>query len=231
MSKEHITAKERETRKVTILLHGALTTVLNGLDEKDYQHILVSTNSNNLGNIIFDEQKFIEQFKLVFQNDDRKLTVFDKALCLAMALERNIVITTNNLKGRIPKRLTNLNEKLITEVVLGYIGHSSYNVKHTDIGGNFNLDGFYNGHKKELKHMKEMLTEEFVNINFDYNKCLALLYEIYLRNICYLHDLPSEEIYNLKSKIAIKEKYDTPVVNVKEDNTYSKYRKTFRNMK
>lgn len=230
MGKDHLTSKERETRKVTIILHGALTTVLNSLEEKDYQHVLVSTNSNNLGNIIFDEQKFMEQFKLIFQGEDRRLTVFDKALCLAMALEKNKVINTNGLKGRIPKRLTNLNEKLITETVLGYIAHSGYNAKCADISGDFSFEGYSDGHKKELKQMKDMLTEEFVNINFDYNKCLALLYEVYLRGVCYLHSLPSDQIYSLKSKITIKEKYDAPVVTVKQENTYSEYKKNFRNM-
>ncbi len=231
MSKEHITAKERETRKVTILLHGALTTILNGLDEKDYPSVFVTTNSSSLGQIIFDELKFMEQFKLVFQDEERKLTIFDKALCLAMSLEKNKVITTNSLKGKVPKRMVNLNEKFITEMVLNYIAHSTYNVRHTDINGDFNFGGFDNGHKRDLKHMKDLLTEEFAKANFDYNKCLALLYEIYLRNICYLHGLSTEEIYNLKNKMTIKEKYDAPIVNVKEENTYSKYRKTFRNMK
>lgn len=231
MSKEHITAKERETRKVTILLHGSLTTVLNGLEEKDYSNVFVSTNSSILSRIIFDDLKYIEQFKLLFKDEERKLTIFDKALCLAMSLEKNKVITTNSLKGKAPKRMINLNEKLITELVLNYIAHSCYNVRRTEINGDFSLEGFDDGHKRELKHMKDLLTEEFAKVNFDYNKCLALLYEIYLRNICYLHNLPIEEIYSLKSKITIKEKYDTPVINVKEDNTYSKYRKAFRNMK
>lgn len=231
MSKDHLSGKERETRKVTIILHGALTTILNNLEEKDYPHIFISTNSNNLGNIIFDEQKFMDQFKLMFQDEERRLTVFDKALFLAMSLERNKVITTSDLKGRIPKRLTYLNEKLITEVVLGYIAHSSYNVRRTEINGDFSFDGFDDGHKKDLKHMKDLLTEEFVNVNFDYNKCLALLYEIYLRGVCYLHGLPTGQIYNLKSKITVKEKYDAPVVSVKEENTYSEYRKSFRSLK
>ena len=156
MSKDHLSGKERETRKVTIILHGALTTILNNLEEKDYPHIFVSTNSNN---------------------------------------------------------------------------HSSYNVRRTEINGDFSFDGFDDGHKKDLKHMKDLLTEEFVNVNFDYNKCLALLYEIYLRGVCYLHGLPTGQIYNLKSKITVKEKYDAPVVSVKEENTYSEYRKSFRSLK
>ena len=231
MSKDHLSAKERETRKVTIILHSALTTVLNGLEEKDYPHIFISTNSNNLANIVFDEMKFMEQFKMMFQDEERRLTIFDKALCLAMSLERNKVITTSDLKGRVPKRLTCLNEKLITEAVLGYIAHSSYHVKRTDITGDFSYESYSNGHKTELKHMKSLLTEEFTNVNFDYNKCLALLYEIYLRGVCHTHGLPSGQIYDLKKKITVKEKYSAPINTVKEDNTYSEYRKNFRSLK
>lgn len=231
MSKDHLTAKERERRKVTILLHGALTTILNALEIKDYPNIIVSTNTSNLSNILFDENKFMEQFILMFQDEDRKLTVFDKALCLAMALERNKIITTKNLKGRVPKRLTNLNEKLITEAVLGYIGHSSYHVKRTDIQGNFSYDVFQNGHKTELKHLKDMLTEEFVVLNFDYNKCLALLYDTYFRGVCYREGLSTEMIAVLRKNITVKERYDSPVVNVLESNTYSEFRKNFRSMK
>lgn len=231
MAKDHLSAKERETRKVTLLLHAALTTILNSLEEKDYPHIFISTNSNNLGNIVFDEMKFMEQFKMMFQGEERRLTIFDKALCLAMSLERNKVITTSDLKGRIPKRLTNLNEKLITEVVLGYIAHSSYNVRRTEINGDFSFEGFDDGHKTELKQFKTLLTEEFVTANFDYNKCLALLYEIYLRGVCYSEGIDSDQIYDLKRSTTVKERYDAPVVSVKEENTYSEYRKRIRNMK
>lgn len=231
MSKDHLTAKERETRKVTLLLHAALTTVLNGLEEKDYPHIFVSTNSSNLSSIVFDSMKFMEQFKVMFQDEDRKLTVFDKALCLAMSLERNKVITTSDLKGRVPKRLTNLNEKLITEAVLGYIAHSNYHVKRTDISGDFSFESFLNGHKTELKHFKELLTEEFVTTNFDYNKCLALLYDLYLRGVCYSEGLDIDQIYSLKKVTTIKERHDAPTVQVESTNTYSEYRKNFRSMK
>lgn len=231
MSKDHLTAKERETRKVTILLHGALTTVLNGLEVKDYPNVFVSTNTSNLSNILFDENKFMEQFNLMFQGEDKKITIFDKALCLAMALERNKVITTSNLKGKVPKRLTDLNEKLITEAVLGYIGHSSYHVRRTDIQGDFSLDGFNEGHKTELKRLKDMLTTEFESVNFDYNKCLAILYDVYFRGVCYSEGLSTEMIPDLRKNTTIKERFDSPVVSVQETNTYSEFRKNFRSMK
>lgn len=231
MAKDHLSAKERETRKVTLILHAALTTVLNGLEEKDYPHIFVSTNSGNLSSIIFDSMKFMTQFNLMFKDENRKLTVFDKALCLAMSLERNKVITTSDLKGRVPKRLTNLNEKLITEAVLGYVGHSNYHVKRTDISGDFSFEAFLDGHKTELKHFKELLTEEFVNTNFDYNKCFVLLYDVYLRGICYSEGLDIDQIYSLKKTTTIKERHDAPVVTVKNENTYSEYKKNFRKMK
>lgn len=231
MSKDHLTAKERETRKVTILLHGALTTILNGLEEKDYPHVFVSTNSSNLANILFDEVRFMEQFKLMFQDEERRLTIFDKALCLAMALERNKVITTSGLKTRIPKRLGNLNEKLITEIVLGYIAHSTYHVKRTDITRDFNFDGFNNGHKTDLKHLKNLLTEEFISTHFDYNKCLALLYDVYFRGLCYLEDISVDQAVSLKDRTTVMERYDAPTVGVVSTNTYSEYRKNFRSMK
>lgn len=231
MAKDHLSAKERETRKVTIILHSALTTVLNSLEEKDYRNIFVTVNSGNLANIVFDEMKFMEQFKMMFQDEDRILTIFDKALCLAMSLERNKVITTSELKGRVPKRMMNLNEKLITEIVLAYIGHSTYHVKRTDIGGDFSYESYADGHKTELKHMKELLTLEFTNINFDYNKCLALLYEVYLRGVCHEQGLPSGKIYDLKKKIFVKEKSSSPINTVEVKNTFSEYRKSFRSMK
>ena len=48
MSKDHLTAKERETRKVTIVLHSALTTVLNSLEEKDYPMYLEALKNKRL---------------------------------------------------------------------------------------------------------------------------------------------------------------------------------------
>lgn len=231
MSKDHLSAIERERKKVTILLHGALTTVLNGLEEKDYPNVFVSTSTSNLSSILFDENKFMEQFKLMFNDEDRRLTIFDKALCLAMSLERNKVITTNNSKSRVPKRMTNLNEKLITETVIGYVGHSSYHLRRTDIEGDFSLYGFNEGHKTELKHLKDMLTEEFLNGAFDYNKCHALLYDLYLRGVCYSQGLSTEMIESIRKRITIKEKYDSPVVTVQRNNTYSEYRKSFRRIK
>lgn len=231
MSKDHLSAKERETRKVTIILHSALTTILNSLEEKDYPKIFVTTNSNNLANIIFDENRFMEQFKLMYQDEERKLTVFDKALCLAMAIGKNKVITTVDPDSRTPKRMLDLNEKLITEAVLMYVGHSTYHVKRTDTAGDFSLEGFNDGHKTDLKYMKSLLTEEFKNVNFDYNKCMALLLEIYFRGICYLEGLPTDMIYDLKKKTTVKEKYSSPVIDVVETNTYSTFKKNFRSLK
>ena len=79
--------------------------------------------------------------------------------------------------------------------------------------------------------MKELLTLEFTNINFDYNKCLALLYEVYLRGVCHEQGLPSGKIYDLKKKISVKEKSSSPINTVEVKNTFSEYRKSFRSMK
>ena len=85
--------------------------------------------------------------------------------------------------------------------------------------------------KKVWDKCKELLTEEFVTTNFDYNRCLALLYDLYLRGVCYSEGLDSDQIYSLKKVTTIKERHDAPTVQVESTNTYSEYRKNFRSMK
>ena len=137
------TIKVRETRRLAILAHNAVTNVLNDLKEEDYPLVHTSMGRVFTEDIASSYYRYLDHFKMVYSDTpERKITIFDKALCLAMSLERNKVITTSELKGRVPKRMMNLNEKLITEIVLAYIGHSTYHVKRTDISGDFSFEAF-----------------------------------------------------------------------------------------
>ena len=228
MSKDHLTAKERETRKVTLILHAALTEVLNNLEEKDYPYIHTKIKTMGLSNILFAHLKFIERFNEMFKDSDVKISIFDKALCLAMAMQQHHVIGASGMKGRIPQRLCNLNEKAIVEAMLFYIAHSSYHIKRTDVECDFDITVYDNGHKKELKALKELLIEELTKPILDYNKCLGLLHEIYLRAICYENSLNTDDKESLKKKTTIKEKYTVPTPKVEVKNTFSEYSKKFR---
>ena len=228
MSKDHLTAKERETRRVTLIIHAALTEVLNSLEEKDYPYIHTNVKAMGISNIVYSHLKFIDRFNEMFKDSDVKISMFDKALCLAMAMQRHSVISASGMKGRIPQRLCNLNEKAIVEAMLFYIAHSSYHIKRTNVECDFDISVYDNGHKKELKALKELLIEEIKNPGFDYNKCLGLLHEIYLRAICYENGLSLDDKESLKKKVTIKEKYTAPTPKVEVKNTFSEYSKKFR---
>ncbi len=231
MSKDHLSAKDRENRRVTIIMHGALTKRLNALEEKDYPTIHTLNSSAYMAEVLHNQTKFINQYKEVYEMEEKRVSVFDKALCLAMVLVRNPIITTTLKGSKVPKRLTDLNEKFIADAMLLYIGHSNYHIKRTEIFGDFDLSVFDDGHKRELKSYIDLLVLEFKNINFDYNTCLALLIKIYARMIIYANGLSLDlENYVIKN-MTVKERFDAPQLDIKQDNTYALYRKQFRNMK
>lgn len=221
--------KERENRRITILVHNGSTLVLNELKEEDYPYVFTSISPSFVGNIAFDYHKYIDHFNRVYADmPNRKITIFDKALCLAMAMEQHPVINVSGAKGRKPVRLTNLKGKVIANTVVDFLHASHYSVKGTLIEGTLDLRVFDEGHKKELKQLKTLLAEEFKKVNFDYNACLAILMKVYARCIIYQAGFDTDLEVKIIENLKVKENVDAYGVQVSANNSYQEFRKRCR---
>ncbi len=223
------TIKERENKRIAILIHNGATLVLNDLKEEDYKYVMTSISPNFLDSITFDYHRYIEHFKIAYADmPDRKLTIFDKALCLAMAMEHHPVVSLTNYKGKKPVRLTDLYEKVIANTVVDFLHASKYTVKGSLIEGTFDTRVFDDGHKKELKQLKTLLATEFRKVNFDYNACLAILVKLYSRGIIYQAGFDTELETMVAKNLKVKDNVDAYGVQVSANNTYQEYKKRFR---
>ena len=221
--------KERETKRIVILTHNGVTQVINELKEEDYPLIHTS-----IGRVFTEEvaslyYKYIDHFKMVYSDmPDRKMTIFDKALLLAMAMEHHPVISVSSSKGKKPARLNDLKAKAIANTVVDYLHASSYSVKGAKLEGAFDVRVFEDGHKRELKQLKTLLANEFKNVNFDYNACLAILVKLYARGVIYQNGLDAELETKIAENLRVKENVDAYGVQVSANEAYQEHRKRFR---
>ena len=229
MGTHHLTLQERENKRISILLHNGLTLVLNDLKEEDYPFVFTSVSSVFLEGLTFDYHKYIEQFNNVYKDiPERKITIFDKALCLAMAMQKHPIVNVSKRKGKKLARMTDLKEKVIVNTVVDFLHASKYSVKGKTIEGIFDLRVFDEGHKKELKQLKSLLVEEFKKDSLDYNTCLSILLKIYARGIIYENGLDTELETKILESLKVKDNVDAYGVSVSSNNTYQEYKKKFR---
>lgn len=229
MHEERLTLKEKENKNLTIIIYHANTIILNSVKEKYYPFISSCTSSTKLSKILNDYNKFLDQWKIVFENNKRKLTVFDKALCLAMALKNNTIFYVHATKGRNCQSLSLLNEKMIVEAVLLYIQKSVYTIDSLGIESNFSLEAF--SHKKRFSKLKTLLSRELLMPMLNFDECLAILSKIYLETVVYENNLPASAVEKIKNEIVIKELAIAPDFDIPKTNTYAEFKKSLRNLK
>lgn len=229
MSTSHETLKDKEKKRIAILIHNGLNSVLNELKEEDYTFVFTSVGPVFLEGLTTDYYKYIDHFKFVYSDmPDRKLTTFDKALCLAMSMEHHPVINLSGYKGKKPARLLNLNERVIANTVVDFLHASHYNVRETLIEGQFDLRDFEDGHKRELKQLKSLLAIEFKKVNFDYNACLAILVKLYARGIIYQAGFDLDLETKIAENVKVKDNVDAYGVSVSANAAYQEHKKRFR---
>ena len=162
MHAHHVTAKDKETKRIVILIHNGVARVINDLKVEDFPFVHTSIGRVFTEDVVSSYYKILEQFKSVYADTpSRRLTAFDKALCLAMALEKQPVITVSGYKGKKPVRLTDMKAKAIANIVVDFLHDSSYSVKGSLVEGTLDLNVFDDGHKKEFKQLKTLLADEF----------------------------------------------------------------------
>lgn len=223
------TIKVRETRRLAILAHNGVTQVLNELKEEDYPFVHTSMGRVFTEDIVSSYYKYIDHFKMVYSDmPDRKMTIFDKALLLAMAMEHHPVISVSSSKGKKPARLTDLKEKAIANTVVDFLHASKYSVKGSLMEGTFDVRAFEDGHKKELKQLKTLLAQEFKTVNFDYNACLAILVKLYSRGIIYQSGFDTDLEVKIAENLRVKDNVDAHGVQICANASYQEFRKRCR---
>ncbi len=229
MHAHHVTAKDKETKRIAILTHNGVARVINDLKVEDYPFVHTSIGRVFTEDVVSSYYKNLEQFKIVYSDTpDRKLTIFDKALCLAMSMEHHPVITVSGYKGKKPARLTDLKAKAIANTVVDFLHASNYSVKGTLMEGTLDLRVFEDGHKKEFNQLKKLLATEFKNVNFDYNACLAILVKLYARGIIYQAGFETDMEVKVAENLRVKDNLEAHGISVSTNTAYQEHMKRFR---
>ena len=156
------TIKDRETKKIMMIEHVAFATVVNDIDTKCYKYFSANNGNEAMQELIRVYRNLVEQCELVFSQTGDKVSFIDKAACFAMAMKRRPLFHLGKDSKKYP-RLKTANEKSIAEALLMYLCCSEYKIydhhKKIIMRDDFGLEGFEEGHKKELASLKKMLVE------------------------------------------------------------------------
>ncbi len=208
-----------------VLLHNALTIVINRLEEKDFPAIYTRTSSINYDDLLHDYKRYMEQIEQICALENIKPSAFDKMLCMAMAIEHNPLVGYMTSDSKLPLRVQHLNEKLSLEAILLMMEQTTYKVKGTDLEGQFTLEGYNKDHKRVLEALKKQLLPYLASVNKDYNQALALLYSIYSKGIIYDQGLDIELQSEIANNLSVKLPSVLKTGTVESTNGYSEYKR------
>ena len=144
-----------------------------------------------------------------------------------MSMEAHPIIGVSKNCKKTP-RTTNLNAKAIANIVVDFLHASKYTVKGAKLNGIYDLRVFDDGHKRELKQLKTLLTEEFTKVNFDYNACLAILVKVYSKGVIYQNGLDTDLEVQIAENLSIKENVDAYGIQVTPSKQYEEYKNRYR---
>lgn len=230
-----IVNKEKENKKINIIHYGAYSKVLNNVKVDDYGFITTSTNVHTMNEIEGDYHKMIDMWHMMFDGENKQISIFDKIYCLIMALKSNHTIFILGNDKEIPKRLSYLNEKLMVEASLLFMKSSSYKVNGKSgvaiAEKEFSLNGFDKGHKRELNSLKALLLDELKKGVLDYNSIIALLGKIYLRAVMYNEEIDMELEELIKNNLIIKISSKPPTLDETLNSEFMVHKKNFRDLK
>ena len=225
-----MTIADKEKRKLNTIHHGAYASVINDLDEKDYGSFSSCTSQGFIEDLVRDYRNII---RLIEASDPKqvKLSLVEKAVCLAMSLKKNksIFLHKGVKKG---SKLATINERLIVEALLYFLSCSTYRVldhhKKVVVGGEFDLTGFDNNHKRELATYKKQLVELLSNPTFDDQAIITILNQIYLRGVMYKESIDMDLEEKIRVKLLATETMDVPRIEQTLKPEYSEYKKRIR---
>lgn len=205
------TKKDREHRKILLYFHLAFTTIVNQLEEADFKQYSIATNTagSYASSLLSSYDSFLNQCMYVLGQEEKDVSLFDKAICFGMSLKENKAISARKVNSKSPKRVQDLNDRLIAKAMMCFLESSTYRLAtksdHTLFSGAFCYDGFSSGHKKELKSLEKLLLEGISTAQLDYEACLAILQKMYIRGVIYQEELEDVDDVSLLEQLKIRD--------------------------
>lgn len=228
--RRRMTIADKEKRKLNTIHHGAYVSVINDTDSKDYGSFSSYVSYGYVERLVFDYKKLIIMIEMSDPNG-AKLSLVEKAVCFAMSLKNNRTIFLNKSVKKGSK-LARINERLIVEALLYFLSCSTYRVldhrKKVVVGGEFDLTGFDNNHKRELATYKKQLVELLSNPIFDDQAVITVLNNIYLRGVMYKESIDMDLEEKIRVKLLATETMEVPRINEHINPEYTEYKKRFR---
>lgn len=229
-----LTIREKEHKKILLDFHYAFVSVINQFTEEELKKYgLVSNMSRGFSeNLLYDYENFKKMCSQVQNSDIKHISVFDKAICIALSINQCRPIMFRNINSKSPLKAKFLKEKLIAETMLAFIESSSYRLSNSSkeniLDGCFNFDGYNNGHKTELNKLKKNLILILSQQPFDYFGCLNILKTIYVRGILYKEGLAELDEKQLMNSLAISETFEYKSNSEQLRSDYNNYIKSKR---
>ena len=228
------TIKEREERKILMIEHTAFATIINQMDPSLFSNFSVNNGYSAVEDVIRKYRGLLYQCEVLFSQTNDPVTFIDKAICFAMAMKSKPMFYLN-AEGKKNSKLKDVNERTIAEAILLFLSCSEYKLldhhKKIVFKSEFGLEGFEEGHKRELSAFRKQLVEECSKVAIDYNSMVELLNTIYLKGVMYKEEVDAELEDKVRSKLVTTETYDVPKKHVELKQEYQLHKNRYRSMK
>lgn len=226
--------QEREEKKILMIEHYAFASIINDMDPKLFEYFSVNNGYGAIEDIIRRYRMLVERCSYLFAQTGDEITFIDKAVCFAMSMKHKPIFHLNT-DGKKNAKLKSVNEKVIAEAILAFLSCSEYKMhdhhKKLVFKEQWDLDGFDNGHKRELAAFRKQLVEECSKIAIDYETMVQLLNTIYLKGVMYKEEIDADLEEKVRSKLVAVETYEVPRKHAELKQEYILHKSKYRNMK
>ena len=149
---------KKDENKLLIALSYAFNTTIDTLtvEEIEKHHITYKNNTFFIEQILHRYYTIIELYQ---KRLAKSITIFDKALCLGMALKKNPTFDVIN-KENVPQNIKNVNEQYCIQAMLTILSHSTYSLTGNEEAIPLNLKTI----DREQQDKIEALQQELITI-------------------------------------------------------------------
>jgi len=195
---------KKDENKLLIALSYAFNTTIDTLtvEEIEKHHITYKNNTFFIEQILHRYYTIIELYQ---KRLAKSITIFDKALCLGMALKKNPTFDVIN-KENVPQNIKNVNEQYCIQAMLTILSHSTYSLTGNEEAIPLNLKTIDREQQDKIEALQQELITILKSEEYQSEQVLSILNKIYLTAVAYSYGLESDfDEEKLRKNLKIKE--------------------------
>ncbi len=209
-----------DDNKVLISFNYAFNKMLSQLTIKDFNENGLTYRCNRFftDDILHTYYTILDAYRNVATTERRRITIFEKAMCLGMAIRKFKTFEVITKDDVVP-HLADINERFISEVLIALLHYSEYDVKKN---GKFaiepscmNFEVAFSSNNSKLEALKSELTELIKSEGYSAENVLNTLKKLFILSVLYSNGLDENDFDLIKDSLKIKESSKAPALIIK----------------